>query len=73
MTRLSLVLGLGLGAFGEWSAEVDTLIVQMAHIASDVPECLGCCHGPTEARGRYAHWVRKEARALHTQSTWIGK
>ena len=19
----------------------------------------GCCHGPTEARGRYAHWARK--------------
>ena len=19
---------------------------------------LGCCHGPTQARGRYAHWAR---------------
>ncbi len=53
------VLGLGFGAFGEWSAEVDTLIGQMAEIASEVPERLSCCHGPTEARGRYAHWARK--------------
>ena len=43
------VLRLGFGAFGERSAEFDTLIGQMADIASDVPERLGCCHGPTEA------------------------
>ena len=32
---------------------------QMADIASDVPERLGCCHGPAEARGRYARWAQK--------------
>ena len=37
----------------------------MADIASEVPESLGCCHGPTEARGRYAHWARKN---LHRAS-----
>ena len=37
----------------------------MADIASEVPERLGCCHGPTEARGRYAHWARKN---LHRAS-----
>ena len=21
-------------------------------------QSLGCCHGPTQARGRYAHWAR---------------
>ena len=46
-------------------SEVDTLIGQMAEIASEVPERLGCCHGPTEARGRYAHWARKH---LHRES-----
>ena len=40
-------------------SEVDTLIGQMAEIASEVSERLGCCHGPTEARGRYADWARK--------------
>ena len=40
---------LGIGAFGERSAEADTPIGQMADIASEVPERLGCCHGPTEA------------------------
>ena len=59
------VIGLGFGAFGEWSSEVDALIGQLAEIASEVPERLGCCHGPTEARGRYAHWARKH---LHRES-----
>lgn len=59
LASLPPVLGLGFGAFGEWSAEVDTLIGQMANIASDMPERLGCCHRPTEARGRYAQWARK--------------
>ena len=65
LASLPPVLGLGFGAFGEWSSEVDTLIGQMADIASEVPERLGCCHGPTEARGRYAHWARKN---LHRAS-----
>ena len=65
LASLPPVLGLGFGAFGEWSSEVDTLIGQMAEIASEVPERLGCCHGPTEARGRYAHWARKN---LHRAS-----
>ena len=59
LASLPPVLGLGFGAFGEWSTEVDTLIGQMAEIASEVPERLGCCHGSEEARGRYAHWARK--------------
>ena len=25
---------------------------------SACPERMGCCHGPTQARGRYAHWAR---------------
>ena len=25
-----------------------------------MPEYLGCCHGPTEAPGRYAHWARTQ-------------
>ena len=52
------VIGLGFGAFGEWSMEVNTLIGQIAEIASVVPERIGCCHGPSQARGRYAHWAR---------------
>ena len=59
LASLPPVLGLGFGAFGEWSSEVDTLIGQMAEIASEVPERLGCCHGPTEARGRYALGAEK--------------
>ena len=43
LASLPPVLGLGFGAFGVWSAEVDTLIGQMADIASEVPERLGCC------------------------------
>ena len=39
----------------------------MAEIASEVPERLGCCHGPTEARRRYAHWAREH---LHRESLW---
>ena len=58
LASLPPVIGLGFGAFGEWSAEVDTLIGQVAEIASACPERLGCCHGPTQARGRYAHWAR---------------
>ena len=38
---------------------------ELAEIASEVPERLGCCHGPTEARGHYAHWARKH---LHRES-----
>ena len=37
LASLPPVLGLGFGAFGKWSAEVDTLIGQMADIASEVP------------------------------------
>ena len=58
LASLPPVIGLGFGAYGEWSAEVDTLIGQVAEIASACPERLGCCHGPTQARGRYAHWAR---------------
>ncbi len=37
------------------SAYQATLIGQLAEVASEVPERLGCCHGPTQARGRYVH------------------
>ena len=59
MRSLQPVIGLAFGGFGEWSKEVDTLIGQVAEIASAVPELLGCCHGPTQARGQYAWWARK--------------
>ena len=59
LASLPPVLGLGFGAFGEGSTEVDTLIGQMAEIASEVPERLGCCHGSEEARGRYALGAEK--------------
>ena len=38
---------------------------ELAKIASEVPVRLGCCHGPTEARGQYVHWARKH---LHRES-----
>ena len=37
LASLPPVLGLGFRAFGEWSAEAETLIGQMADIASEVP------------------------------------
>ena len=49
----------------EWSKEVKTLIGQLAEIASELPERLGCCHGLTQARGQYAQWARKH---LHRES-----
>jgi len=42
LASLPPVLGLGFGAFGEWSAGVSTLIGHLAEIASEVPERLGC-------------------------------
>ena len=54
MRSLPPVIGLSFGGYGEWSKEVDTLIGQLAEIASEVPERLGCCHGPTHARGQYS-------------------
>ena len=51
--------------YGEWSKEVDSLIGQLAEIASAVPERLGCCHGPAQAQGQYAQWARKH---LHRES-----
>ena len=59
MRSLPPVIGLGFGGYGEWGKEVDNLIGQLAEIASQVPERLGCCHGPTQARGQYAQWARK--------------
>ena len=59
------VIGLGFGGYGEWSKEVDSLIGQLAEIASAVPERLGCCHGPAQAQGQYAQWARKH---LHRES-----
>ena len=49
LRSLSPAIGLGFGGYGEWSKEVDSLIGQLAEIASAVPERLGCCHGPTQA------------------------
>ena len=65
MRSLQPVIGLAFGGFGEWSKEVDTLIGQLAEIASKIPERLGCCHGPTQACGQYAQWARKH---LHRES-----
>ncbi len=48
MTSLPLVLGLGFGAFGVGSEEVDEIIGQLAEIslhAATVPEPLRCCDG----------------------------
>ena len=59
------VIGLDFGVYGEWNKEVDTLIGQLAEIASEVPGRLGCCHGPTQARGQYSKWARKH---LHSGS-----
>ena len=59
------VIGLGFGGYGEWSKEVDSLIGQLAEIASEVPERLGCCHGQAQAQGQYAQWARKH---LHRES-----
>ena len=51
---------------------MDTLIGQVADVASAVPERLGYCHAPTQARGRYAHWsqlhrvtLREVSRCRH--------
>ena len=38
LASLPPVIGLGFGGYGEWSAEVDTLIGQVAEIASACPE-----------------------------------
>ena len=38
LRSLPSVIGLGFGGYGEWSKEVDTLIGQLAEIASGVPE-----------------------------------
>ena len=35
-------------------------IGQIAEIAPAVPGRLGCCHGPTQALGRYAYWARTQ-------------
>ena len=65
LNSLPPVIGLGFGGYGEWSKEVDSLIGQLAEIASAVPERLGCCHGPAQAQGQYAQWARKH---LHRES-----
>ena len=65
LRSLPPVIGLGFGGYGEWSKEVDSLIGQLAEIASAVPERLGCCHGPAQAQGQYAQWARKH---LHRES-----
>ena len=65
LRSLPPVIGLGFGGYGEWSKEVDSLIGQLAEIASEVPERLGCCHGQAQAQGQYAQWARKH---LHRES-----
>ena len=65
LRSLPPVIGLDFGGYGEWSKEVDSLIGQLAEIASAVPERLGCCHGPAQAQGQYAQWARKH---LHRES-----
>ena len=68
LASLFSVTGLGFGRCGEWSREVDTLIGQVADVASAVPERLGYCHAPTQARGRYAHWSQLHLVALREVS-----
>ena len=50
------VIGFGFGGCGDWSREVDTLIGQIADIASAVPERLGC--------GRLLSWADAGSRAV---------
>ena len=36
----------------------DSSLVRLPRLDQHVLNGMGCCHGPTQARGRYAHWAR---------------
>jgi hypothetical protein len=52
------VVGLAVGAFGEWSKTMDRFISDLAAKGSEVPERFGCCHGSEHARGVIAGFAR---------------
>ena len=64
LASLPPVIGLAFGMCSEWSQSVDRLIGQTAELGSKCPERFGCCHGPRQAQGRVAVWMR---RALHRE------
>ena len=64
LATLPPVIGLGFGAYSEWSSEVDKLIGQMAELGGQHPERFGCCHGSQQARGPVAMWAK---RHLHRE------
>jgi hypothetical protein len=51
LRQLAPVIGLVVGANGEWSRGVDTFITDISKVASSNPERFGCCHGEEQARG----------------------
>jgi len=59
LRSLPPVTGLGVGFAGEFSREVGQFISAVAEKASVVPERFGCCHGPDQARGVIASFVRR--------------
>lgn len=58
LRSLPPVTGLAVGAFGEWSREVDTFISDLAEKGASRPERFGCCHGQKQARGVIAAFAR---------------
>ncbi len=59
LRELPPIWALAFGAFGEWSRGVDRFVAEVSHHASLTPERFGCCHGPEQARGVIAGWMRK--------------
>jgi hypothetical protein len=52
------VVGLAVGAYGEWSKTMDRFISDVAAKGSEIPERFGCCHGPEHAQGVIASFAR---------------
>ena len=52
------VVGLAVGAYGEWSRTIDRAISGVAAKGSEVPERFGCCHCPEHAQGVIASFAR---------------
>ena len=59
LRSLPPVTGLGVGFAGEFSREVKQFISAVAEKGAVVPERFGCCHGPDQARGVIASFVRR--------------
>ena len=53
LATLPPVIGLGFGAYSEWSSEVDKLIGQMAELGGQHPERFGCSMGANRLVGRW--------------------